>query len=183
MRNLHSVGAGFPTALAEFNSRIPSPATSSALASPPKPTTDSCDPHKCPWWPYTNAKDFKANTALILVILCCTLICALAFNAGVRYFILSHCNRRREKAETGGAAAEQAAEIPALIYSEGTKLAGAETECIICLSEFTVGDKIRVLDRCSHGFHLQCVQQWLDTHSSCPTCRANCSIESNSLPP
>ncbi|KAI3471366.1 hypothetical protein Pfo_030730 [Paulownia fortunei] len=97
-----------------------------------------------------------------------------------------HCIRRRnrnQKAELGVAASEQAAEIPALIYSEGMKLTGADTECIICLSEFAIGDKIRVLDKCNHGFHLQCIQKWLVSRSSCPTCRTNCSNESTSSPP
>ncbi|KAG8371944.1 hypothetical protein BUALT_Bualt12G0015400 [Buddleja alternifolia] len=176
--------------MAEFNVHLSPPiATTSTAASPPPAASTNCDAQKCPWWPYSSSKDFKANTALIIVVLFCALICALAFNAGVRYIIRQHCNRRRrrtsenEKPELGGASAEQEAEIPAVIYTEGMKLTGAESECIICLSEFAIGEKIRVLEKCSHGFHLQCIQKWLKSHSSCPTCRANCSVESNSSLP
>lgn len=167
----------------EFNIHLTPPAVTSKVAAPP-PGATNCDPQKCPWWPYTNSKEFKANTALIIVVLICALICALAFNAAIRYIIRLHCGRRQDeeeedqKAEIGAAAAEQKIEIPSVIYSEGMKLAGAETECIICLSEFAAGEKIRVLEKCHHGFHLHCVQKWLVSHSSCPTCRTNCIKES-----
>ncbi|KAL8036940.1 hypothetical protein ABFX02_11G008600 [Erythranthe guttata] len=92
--------------------------------------------------------------ALVLVILVCTLICAVAFNAVIRYM----CARRRQprtpanrKADLGCATAEQEPEIPFFICSEGMELA----ECPICLSEFAIGERIRVLEKCSHGFHLQ----------------------------
>ncbi|KAL2225952.1 RING-H2 finger protein ATL79-like [Sesamum indicum] len=192
MRKVPSLGTEAAVAMAEFNIHLSPPITTSTLAAPPHwppAAPGNCDAQKCPWWPYSSSKDFKTNTALILVVLFCALICGLAFNAAIRYIISLHCSRRRqreasdEKADTGGAAAEQAAEIPSVIYSEGMKLTGADTECIICLSEFAIGEKIRVLEKCNHGFHLHCIQRWLVSHSSCPTCRTNCSTESSSSPP
>ncbi|KAJ1422782.1 Zinc finger, RING-type [Sesbania bispinosa] len=41
----------------------------------------------------------------------------------------------------------------------------------ICLTEFFTGDKIRVLPWCDHGFHVSCIDAWLKSHSSCPSCR------------
>lgn len=191
MRKIPSLGARVAVAMAEFNAHVSSPplSTPSKVVAPPHSPPASCDAQKCPWWPYSSSKDFKANTALIIVVLFCALICALGFNAAIRYIVRLHCIRRRredtedEKVGNGAAAAEETPEIPALIYAEGMKLAGAETECIICLSDFSAGEKIRVLDKCNHGFHLHCIQKWLISHSSCPTCRTNCSTESTSSPP
>ncbi|PKU83348.1 RING-H2 finger protein ATL72-like [Dendrobium catenatum] len=45
------------------------------------------------------------------------------------------------------------------------------TECPICLFEFTDGEKVRVLPSCNHSFHVQCIDMWLSSHSSCPICR------------
>ncbi|KAK6245708.1 zinc finger protein [Theobroma cacao] len=45
------------------------------------------------------------------------------------------------------------------------------SDCAICLTEFEVGDEIRVLPQCGHGFHVACIDMWLGSHSSCPSCR------------
>ncbi|KAF3446922.1 hypothetical protein FNV43_RR12102 [Rhamnella rubrinervis] len=45
------------------------------------------------------------------------------------------------------------------------------TDCAICLAEFAVGDEIRELPQCGHGFHVACIDTWLGSHSSCPSCR------------
>ncbi|KAL1555331.1 RING-type E3 ubiquitin transferase [Salvia divinorum] len=176
MRKIPSLGARVAMAVAEFDSRISPPL-------PPVSHPERCDAQKCPWWPYSSSKEFKANTALIIVVLFCALICALAFNAGIRYIVRLHCGGRRQKGEQNGGAAAEAAEVLGLSYAEGMKLAGEETECIICLADFAVGEKIRVLDKCKHGFHLNCIQRWLISHSSCPTCRTNCSTPSAPSPP
>ncbi|KAM0022103.1 putative transcription factor C2H2 family [Helianthus debilis subsp. tardiflorus] len=45
------------------------------------------------------------------------------------------------------------------------------SECAICLGEYVKGDEIRVLPQCGHRFHVGCVDTWLSSHSSCPSCR------------
>ncbi|MCO5575482.1 hypothetical protein L7F22_029283 [Adiantum nelumboides] len=50
-------------------------------------------------------------------------------------------------------------------------LASTALTCAICLSNFAIGDRIRVLPPCQHCFHVGCVDTWLSLHSSCPSCR------------
>ncbi|KAI5385552.1 RING-H2 finger protein ATL73 [Lathyrus oleraceus] len=45
------------------------------------------------------------------------------------------------------------------------------SSCVICLAEFCNGDQIRFLPKCNHHFHVVCIDKWLLSHSSCPTCR------------
>ncbi|KAB2602536.1 glutamate receptor 3.2-like [Pyrus ussuriensis x Pyrus communis] len=45
-------------------------------------------------------------------------------------------------------------------------------ECAICLMEFVDGDVTGVLPYCCHGFHVSCVDRWLQCNSSCPSSRA-----------
>ncbi|KAF5207691.1 Ring-h2 finger protein atl2 [Thalictrum thalictroides] len=45
-------------------------------------------------------------------------------------------------------------------------------ECVICLSVFEENDIGRHLPSCNHAFHVQCIDKWLRSHSSCPICRA-----------
>ncbi|KAJ4715391.1 RING-H2 finger protein [Melia azedarach] len=66
--------------------------------------------------------------------------------------------------------------FPVVNYSAELKLPGLDTECVICLLEFTAGERVRLLPKCNHGFHVRCIDKWLRTHSSCPKCR-NCLIE------
>ncbi|KAL6601598.1 hypothetical protein ACP70R_044818 [Stipagrostis hirtigluma subsp. patula] len=44
-------------------------------------------------------------------------------------------------------------------------------ECAICLAEFARGDAVRVLPSCGHAFHAACVDAWLLSSSTCPSCR------------
>ncbi|KAL4978524.1 hypothetical protein BDW66DRAFT_164648 [Aspergillus desertorum] len=52
-----------------------------------------------------------------------------------------------------------------------TEMLGDEgTECSICMDTVKVGDEVTVLP-CTHWFHPQCIELWLNQHNSCPHCR------------
>ncbi|PKI46773.1 E3 ubiquitin-protein ligase RING1-like [Punica granatum] len=46
------------------------------------------------------------------------------------------------------------------------------TECSVCLGEFRDDESLRLLPKCSHGFHVPCIDTWLQSHTNCPLCRA-----------
>uniref|UniRef100_A0A8R7U2I5 RING-type E3 ubiquitin transferase n=1 Tax=Triticum urartu TaxID=4572 RepID=A0A8R7U2I5_TRIUA len=46
-------------------------------------------------------------------------------------------------------------------------------ECAVCLSEFDDDETLRLLPKCSHVFHPDCIDTWLASHITCPVCRAN----------
>lgn len=47
-----------------------------------------------------------------------------------------------------------------------------EMECAICLSVFEERERGRSLRRCSHAFHVMCIDMWLHSHTTCPICRS-----------
>uniref|UniRef100_G3X6F2 RING-type E3 ubiquitin transferase n=1 Tax=Bos taurus TaxID=9913 RepID=G3X6F2_BOVIN len=47
----------------------------------------------------------------------------------------------------------------------------AAKTCPICITEYTTGNMLRILP-CSHEYHYQCIDQWLEEHPNCPICRA-----------
>ncbi|XP_010446920.1 PREDICTED: probable E3 ubiquitin-protein ligase ATL45 [Camelina sativa] len=47
----------------------------------------------------------------------------------------------------------------------------SSTECAICITEFAEGEEIRILPLCKHAFHVACIDKWLTSRSSCPSCR------------
>ncbi|KAF5788504.1 putative transcription factor C2H2 family [Helianthus annuus] len=54
-------------------------------------------------------------------------------------------------------------------------------ECSICLSRFEDVEVLRLLPKCKHAFHIDCVDQWLEKHSGCPLCRCKVSEEDVTL--
>jgi hypothetical protein len=60
---------------------------------------------------------------------------------------------------------------------ESTTISGSEysiscTMCSICIDDFEEGEKVRVLPRCRHGFHLECIKPWLmERQGCCPLCK------------
>ncbi|XP_019192620.1 PREDICTED: E3 ubiquitin-protein ligase ATL42-like isoform X3 [Ipomoea nil] len=44
-------------------------------------------------------------------------------------------------------------------------------ECSVCLARFEDVEILRLLPKCKHAFHIACIDQWLDNHSTCPLCR------------
>ncbi|CAI0427717.1 unnamed protein product [Linum tenue] len=49
----------------------------------------------------------------------------------------------------------------------------APFDCAVCLCEFAAADKLRLLPKCSHAFHMECIDTWLLSHSTCPLCRSS----------
>lgn len=44
--------------------------------------------------------------------------------------------------------------------------------CLVCISDFQIGDTCRKLAKCSHYFHRECIDEWLITgRNTCPCCR------------
>lgn len=54
-------------------------------------------------------------------------------------------------------------------------------ECAVCLSRFEDVEVLRLLPKCKHAFHINCIDQWLEKHSSCPLCRHKVSADDHTL--
>ncbi|KAJ7519469.1 hypothetical protein O6H91_20G039800 [Diphasiastrum complanatum] len=50
-------------------------------------------------------------------------------------------------------------------------------ECAVCLSKYDDCEVLRLLPKCKHAFHVDCVDTWLLAHSTCPLCRCCVSAE------
>lgn len=57
-------------------------------------------------------------------------------------------------------------------------------DCAVCLTEFREGESLRLLPKCGHAFHVQCIDAWLRSRSNCPLCRVSivCIVTNPSLP-
>ncbi|KAF2293205.1 hypothetical protein GH714_039225 [Hevea brasiliensis] len=130
---------------------------SPTAAAPPAPAT-SHDPSEV----YTGDNTFDANVVMVLSVLLCALICSLGLNSIIKCAL--RCSSLAASQSTGDSSTRLAntgvkrkalKTFPTVNYSTDLKLPGLDTECAICLSEFTPGERVRLLPKCNHGFHVR----------------------------
>uniref|UniRef100_A0A0D3FAR3 RING-type E3 ubiquitin transferase n=1 Tax=Oryza barthii TaxID=65489 RepID=A0A0D3FAR3_9ORYZ len=126
-----------------------------------------------------------------------TMIVLLAAVVGVFLFIaistiyLRHCTGYDPATEGGGVGGRPSRRqrrprgldpavvesFPTMKYAEARELRDggkdAVLECAVCLSEFDDDEELRLLPKCSHAFHPDCIGEWLAGHVTCPVCRCN----------
>ncbi|XP_020578394.1 RING-H2 finger protein ATL43 [Phalaenopsis equestris] len=153
------------------------PEASSAQPPPPPPPQKPAD------------VPFRPSIAVIVVVL--TTMFSLTF---LLLLYAKHCRRQAAAtapppppAATGGggvAALGRTAEdrtsgveravVESLPLFRFASLMGEKDgiECAVCLSRFEAEALLRLLPKCRHAFHIDCVDAWLDSHSTCPLCRS-----------
>lgn len=63
---------------------------------------------------------------------------------------------------------EELQEIPSFFYHK----VGSDSICAICLESLQNSQLCRAFPVCNHVFHAPCIDPWLITRLTCPTCRA-----------
>jgi len=115
----------------------------------------------------------ESGPVLILLALLGALVVAIGLKSFLRW--LSSCRGRDEVDLSDDFSLRMAKSdlkaLPIIVYSAASKPTPVPTDCPICLAEFADGEKVRVLPNCNHRFHLECIDAWLVSHSSCPLCR------------
>ncbi|XP_014500200.1 RING-H2 finger protein ATL11 [Vigna radiata var. radiata] len=123
---------------------------------------------------------FDKSMAIVLVILV-----AVFFFLGFLSVYTRQCAERRMRGRFDlsisitrrprGLDREIIETFPTFVYStvKSLKIGRATLECAVCLNEFEEEETLRLIPKCSHVFHPECIDAWLANHSTCPVCRAN----------
>ncbi|WOL05978.1 hypothetical protein Cni_G14709 [Canna indica] len=111
-----------------------------------------------------------------MMVILSALLCAVVSVAGLALVARCACLLRSPSGGCGdppdkGLKKKALRTLPKVAYGAAASAAGGMAECPICLAEFEEGDELRVLPQCGHRFHVRCVDAWLGSHSSCPSCR------------
>ncbi|KAK1681232.1 hypothetical protein QYE76_042080 [Lolium multiflorum] len=130
-------------------------------------------------------------------ILAASTICILFVILVLAIFIFQYCiNNSIRTLPSGGVLAASGARdmgvdpellrsLPVRVYravaSKGSAAEDVGIDCSVCLSELQDGEVARFLPPCGHGFHAQCVDKWLASHSTCPLCRVTVAKPDASL--
>lgn len=62
--------------------------------------------------------------------------------------------------------------LPCFDFKEREK-GTSPVDCTVCLENFKVGERCRLLPLCKHSFHAECVDSWLLRTPVCPICRTS----------
>ncbi|CAL9131095.1 unnamed protein product [Musa textilis] len=112
---------------------------------------------------------YDADVIMILAVVLCALIGAVVASFVVRCSLRVARWAWQEPHAVADEGEQAATAGSGLIVYSGEP--GGGSECAICLSEFAPGEGVRVLPGCNHGFHVHCIDRWLASRLSCPTCR------------
>ncbi|XP_071710612.1 RING-H2 finger protein ATL78-like [Rutidosis leptorrhynchoides] len=137
----------------------------------------------------TSHNNFDSNVVMVLSVLLCAIVCSLGLNSIIRCalrctsFVGSefsssqdHNTMSARLAANRGIKKKVLKSFQTVRYWEGLELPGLGKECVICLGEFLTGERVKIMPKCNHGFHVGCIDKWLKSHSSCPNCR-HCLLE------
>ncbi|KAK7344222.1 hypothetical protein VNO77_13583 [Canavalia gladiata] len=126
---------------------------------------------------------FSPSMAIIIVILIAALFLMGFFSIYIRHCADSPSTRGRNLTGAAGRSRRAARGLdPAVIETFPTleysvvkihKIGKGTLECAVCLNEFEETEKLRLIPKCDHVFHPECIDEWLASHTTCPVCRAN----------
>ncbi|KAH9316332.1 hypothetical protein KI387_024959, partial [Taxus chinensis] len=113
------------------------------------------------------------NRMVVVMVSLCAVISLLGFLSILpwNYIWRSHERYMVARLANTGLKKKAVAALPSIIYSKMRSDPNIVAECPICLAEFMEGEMVRTLPQCRHCFHMECVDKWLLSHCSCPTCR------------
>ncbi|KAM5575191.1 putative RING-H2 finger protein ATL36 [Rosa sericea] len=147
----------------------------------------------------TTESQQNLNSTVGIVIM--LLVCALCISVGLFSIYNSRCveahidiagaginsshRPRQHHFHHRGLEAAVIETFPILPYTavKHLKIGKGALECAVCLSQFEDYETLRLLPKCYHVFHPQCIDPWLASHLTCPVCRANLAPESNKPAP
>ncbi|KAE8688499.1 putative excision repair cross-complementing 1 ercc1 [Hibiscus syriacus] len=128
---------------------------------------------------------FTPSMAIIVVVLIAALFFMGFFSIYIRSRSEANANASVVRPINGGAGrsgrgmrgleASVIETFPTMVYSEVKvhKIGNRALECAVCLNEFEDDETLRLIPKCDHVFHPECIDAWLASHTTCPVCRAN----------
>ncbi|KAF5794043.1 putative transcription factor C2H2 family [Helianthus annuus] len=124
--------------------------------------------------------DFNPSIIAIIVILVAALFLMGFFSIYIRRranegSIRRAFSMRRPAVASRGLDASVIETFPTFVYSsvKGLKIGKGALECAVCLNEYEDEETLRLIPKCDHVFHPDCIDAWFENHVTCPVCRAN----------
>ncbi|XP_037477992.1 E3 ubiquitin-protein ligase ATL6-like [Triticum dicoccoides] len=160
------LGAGAGSCVAQ--TLPPAPVPQSGAAAAPRPT---------PFGRTMSTVITVAISVFFFLLFFCAYInqCRLAENAAPQGAAAAAAGAGASRRGKRGLDPAVVATFPIMQYREikEHKIGRGVLECAVCLTAFEEADDLRLLPHCSHAFHPECIDPWLEARITCPLCRAN----------
>ncbi|XP_076925486.1 E3 ubiquitin-protein ligase ATL6-like [Bidens hawaiensis] len=129
-------------------------------------------------YPYA---DFNPSIITIIVILVAALFLMGFFSIYIRrrsnegVSLRGALSIRRVTAASRGLDSSIIETFPTFVYSsvKEHKIGKGALECAVCLNEYEDEETLRLIPKCDHVFHPECIDAWFENHVTCPVCRAD----------
>ncbi|KAF3445957.1 hypothetical protein FNV43_RR11134 [Rhamnella rubrinervis] len=140
--------------------------------------------------PPPNNNDSAPKFNLKMAIVMCLLVAAF-FILGFLSVYTRQCAQQRLRGRVDlalgtarGLDPEIIETFPTFVYAtvKAHKIGSGSLECAVCLNEFQDDETLRLIPKCDHVFHPDCIDMWLISHSTCPVCRTNLVPKPGELP-
>ncbi|KAB5564626.1 hypothetical protein DKX38_004680 [Salix brachista] len=69
--------------------------------------------------------------------------------------------------------------LPVVLFDE--ELRTKDSQCCVCLGDFEIKEELLQIPSCKHVFHINCIQHWLYSNSTCPLCRCDVMFPTTKL--
>ncbi|KAG5529533.1 hypothetical protein RHGRI_030061 [Rhododendron griersonianum] len=187
---IRSIHYGAPALHGDFHRFLRLLFLLSAAAAPTATAQMSANSSSSSGSSYTNA---NPSMAIIIAVLFVAFLFMFSLSVYIHYCNPDAANsgqsRRgaaaRQRPSKPGLDPEVIESFPIFQYSDVKDLkfgkGGGTLECAVCIAEFEYDDALRLLPKCDHVFHPECIDAWLASHSTCPVCRANLAPSQNEL--
>ncbi|XP_030462829.1 RING-H2 finger protein ATL40-like [Syzygium oleosum] len=148
---------------------------------------DDHNDHLPPLFPHKTNYDFNSKI-LLAAIVCLSIVIMLVILLHLygRYILrnrarrgaavhalalrVAHAQSSSEPPKTG-LNPTVISSLPFFIFKRSDRQDDASAECAVCLSMLEDGETARELPNCKHIFHVECIDKWLSSQSTCPVCR------------
>ncbi|KAK1423693.1 hypothetical protein QVD17_19001 [Tagetes erecta] len=130
--------------------------------------------------PYQYA-NFNPSIITIIIILISALLLMTFFTIYIRRIsnnggsLRTALSIRRATPASRGLDPSVIGTFPTFVYStvKSHKIGKGSLECAVCLNEYEDEETLRLIPKCDHVFHPECIDAWFENHVTCPVCRAN----------
>jgi hypothetical protein len=103
------------------------------------------------------------------VMMAGTMLCLCSCLVVVSRMLIMSRDNVRSPQRDGASEEEISSNTEVTEYSADDFPDQEDAKCVVCLGEYEEGDQLRKL-QCNHVFHVECVDEWLKRHKTCPLC-------------